>query len=77
MTPQKYALELKRKLGPDAHALAKRMKKMSAPENWKELPVGVVFFEYLGPKQWRLRERELRKTYNFWSHVEGILGSKK
>lgn len=70
-TPVEMAAGLVRAHGVD---YAKRMVEKIMDEvdvrQRPNLPVGPVFYEPVGPKDWRLKTAELDKTLNFWKATQ-------
>jgi hypothetical protein len=49
-----------------AKAMVSTMLRDTADNTHGNLPVGPLFYEQMGPKDWRLKTKELSKVYNYW-----------
>lgn len=74
LTPAQMAQGLMRKHGDKyAMRMIEKLMELIAPDTRANLPVGPLFYDQVGPKDWRLRVPPLDRTLNYWMSVYNVM----
>lgn len=74
MNPVEMASALVRAHGVDyAKRMVEKLVEDNAVETRVNLPVGPLFYDQVGPKDWRLKSQDLDKVLNYWTSTKDAL----